>query len=164
MNISSLVWKYEIVSELCSGNYFGTDGRNDGMTDGRTTPKPVSPFHFVAGDNKWTGEEETGKVKDKGEGRLQTSNLGKWFSGWEIWSLYLGKVQKHRTWEENGWSRKENVRSLKLEARCAATWARIADISGTGSGATVGVWSLHERERWRDKETAAPSPPKRGGA
>ena len=22
------------------------------MTDGRTTPKPISPFHFVAGDNK----------------------------------------------------------------------------------------------------------------
>ena len=51
MNISSLVWKYEIVSELCSGNDFGTDGRNDGMTDGRMTPKPLSPFHFVAGDN-----------------------------------------------------------------------------------------------------------------
>jgi len=51
MNISSLVWKYEIVSELCSGNDFGTDGWNDGMTDGRTTPKPISPFHFVAGDN-----------------------------------------------------------------------------------------------------------------
>ena len=33
MNISNLVWKYEIVSELCSGNDFGTDGRNDGWTD-----------------------------------------------------------------------------------------------------------------------------------
>ena len=22
------------------------------MTDGRTTPKPISPFHFVAEDNK----------------------------------------------------------------------------------------------------------------
>ena len=49
MNTSSLVWKYEIVSELCSGNDFGTDGRNDGMT-----PKPISPFHFVAGDNNYT--------------------------------------------------------------------------------------------------------------
>ena len=24
----------------------------DGMTDGRTAPKPISPFHFVAGGNK----------------------------------------------------------------------------------------------------------------
>jgi len=58
MNISSLVWKYEIVSELCSGNDFGTDGRNDGMTDRRTTPKPISPFHFVAGDNNIYNREE----------------------------------------------------------------------------------------------------------
>ena len=34
------------ISELCSGNDFGTDGRNDG----RTAPKPISPFHFVVGD------------------------------------------------------------------------------------------------------------------
>ena len=28
-----------------------TDGRKDGRTDGRTAPIPISPFHFVAGDN-----------------------------------------------------------------------------------------------------------------
>ena len=29
------------------------------MTDGRTAPKPISPFHFVAGDNKTSWRERT---------------------------------------------------------------------------------------------------------
>ena len=28
------------------------DGRTDGRKDGQTAPIPISPFHFVAGDNK----------------------------------------------------------------------------------------------------------------
>ena len=36
-----------------------TEWRNDGMTDGRTAPKPISPFHFVAGDNKTSWRERT---------------------------------------------------------------------------------------------------------
>ena len=44
MNISSLVWKYEIVSELCSRNDFGTDGRNDGMTEWRTDGRHLNLY------------------------------------------------------------------------------------------------------------------------
>ena len=39
-----------------------TEGRMEGRKDGQTAPIPISPFHFVAGDNK---DNEDNKLEVK---------------------------------------------------------------------------------------------------